>query len=43
MLTAAVSPGVKWPENEAGHVPPFRVKLKNYWSYTSTYPYFFMT
>jgi hypothetical protein len=35
-------PGVKRPEREADHLPPFSAKVKNMWSYTSTPQYFFM-
>jgi hypothetical protein len=31
-------PGVKRPGSEANHLPPSSVKVKNEWSYTSTYP-----
>jgi hypothetical protein len=31
--------GVKGPESEADHSSPSGVKMKNTWSYTSTYSY----
>jgi hypothetical protein len=38
----ALSLGVKRPEREADHSPPFSATVKNAWSYTSTSQYFFM-
>jgi len=40
--TGALSPGVKWPECEADHWPPFSAKVKNAWSYASIPPYIFL-
>jgi hypothetical protein len=34
-------PLVKWPVHYNDHSPPSSVKLKNKWSYTSTFPYAF--
>jgi hypothetical protein len=35
------SPGIKRPEHEANHSPPFSAEVKNGWSFTSTPPYVF--
>jgi hypothetical protein len=35
-LPVALSPGIKWPGNEADLSPPFSADVKNEWSYTST-------
>jgi len=37
-IPRAVIPEVKRPGREAYHSPPFRVEIKNVWSYTSTPP-----
>jgi hypothetical protein len=36
-----LSPGIKRPERETNHTPPFSVEIKNAWSYTSIPPYAF--
>jgi hypothetical protein len=38
----AISPGVKWPRQEADHSPASGAKVKFVWSYTSIPPYMFM-
>jgi hypothetical protein len=40
--TGALSPGVKRPGREAGHLFPTSALVKNSWIYTFTPPYFFM-
>jgi len=41
-VPGVLSPGVKWPGNEADHSLPSNAKVKNEWSYTSTLPYVIM-
>jgi len=36
--TGALSPGLKRPERESGHSPPYSAKLKNVQGCTSTSP-----
>ena len=43
MWTEGVFLGAKWPGREADHSPPFSAEVMNYWSYTSTSPYAFMS
>jgi hypothetical protein len=35
-LPGAVTPGLKQPEREVDHSPPFSAEVKKAWSYTST-------
>jgi hypothetical protein len=35
---SSFSPGVKLPEREAKHLPPYSVKVKDAWSFTLTPP-----
>jgi len=37
------TPGVKQPERDAGHSPPFSAEFMNLWSYTSAPLYVFIT
>jgi hypothetical protein len=41
-VAGALSPGVKWPGNEANHAPPSSAEVRKAWSYTFTPPYIFM-
>jgi hypothetical protein len=34
LLVEALSPGLKRPEREVDHPPPYRVKVKNDWNCT---------
>jgi hypothetical protein len=43
MGTGDSFPEVKRPGGEADHSPPSSVEVRNTWSYTSTFPYAFMT
>jgi hypothetical protein len=36
VVPGALSLGVKWPEREADHSPPYSADVKNAWSYTSS-------
>jgi hypothetical protein len=37
-----LSPGIKWPEREAGHSAPASAEVKKMWIYTFTPPYAFL-
>jgi len=41
-VTGTLSLGIKRPGSEADYSPPFRVEVKNAWSFTSTPQYIFM-
>jgi len=42
MKTVAISPGVKRPDHESDHSPPFTAEAKNAYSYNSNPPNVFM-